>query len=78
MTQGSRAFCTHQSLFLLLVSQTYNFLDFDNSDSIFYGDPVWLERMVQALMSCVTTGNVKVLQEIVLLNSLKLNAILFS
>ncbi|KAG2576744.1 HEAT repeat-containing protein 6-like [Panicum virgatum] len=30
------------------------------SDSIFYGDPVWLERMVQALMSCVTTGNVKV------------------
>jgi len=33
---------------------------------------VWLERMVQALMSCVTTGNVKVLQEIVLLRSLKL------
>ncbi|KAG2581593.1 HEAT repeat-containing protein 6-like isoform X3 [Panicum virgatum] len=30
------------------------------SDSVFYGDPVWLERMVQALMSCVTTGNVKV------------------
>ncbi|XP_062191906.1 uncharacterized protein LOC133895528 [Phragmites australis] len=30
------------------------------SDSIFYGDPVWLERMVQALISCVTTGNVKV------------------
>ncbi|PAN33637.1 hypothetical protein PAHAL_6G035300 [Panicum hallii] len=32
----------------------------DPSDSVFYGDPVWLERMVQALMSCVTTGNVKV------------------
>ncbi|CAO2176465.1 unnamed protein product [Urochloa humidicola] len=32
----------------------------DPSDSIFYGDPVWLERMVQALVSCVTTGNVKV------------------
>ncbi|CAL5008441.1 unnamed protein product [Urochloa decumbens] len=30
------------------------------SDSVFYGDPVWLERMVQALVSCVTTGNVKV------------------
>lgn len=30
------------------------------SNSVFYGDPVWLERMVQALMSCVTTGNVKV------------------
>ncbi|KAG2581595.1 hypothetical protein PVAP13_6KG059300 [Panicum virgatum] len=29
------------------------------SDSVFYGDPVWLERMVQALMSCVTTGNVQ-------------------
>lgn len=39
---------------------------------------MWLERMVQALVSCVTTGNVKVLQEIVLLNSLKLNAILFT
>lgn len=34
--------------------------DPSNSDSVFYGDPVWLERMVQALMSCVTTGNVKV------------------
>ncbi|TKW08942.1 hypothetical protein SEVIR_6G058000v4 [Setaria viridis] len=32
----------------------------DPSDSGFYGDPVWLERMVQALISCVTTGNVKV------------------
>lgn len=30
------------------------------SDSVNYGDLVWLERMVQALMSCVTTGNVKV------------------
>lgn len=28
--------------------------------SILCGDPVWLERMVQALMSCVTTGNGKV------------------
>ncbi|KAJ1267298.1 hypothetical protein BS78_07G045400 [Paspalum vaginatum] len=32
----------------------------DPSDSFFNGDPLWLERMVQALMSCVTTGNVKV------------------
>ncbi|KAL6857022.1 hypothetical protein ACP4OV_018404 [Aristida adscensionis] len=32
----------------------------DPSDSVFHGDPVWLERMVQALVSCVTTGNVKV------------------
>ncbi|GJN39657.1 hypothetical protein PR202_gb28789 [Eleusine coracana subsp. coracana] len=30
------------------------------SDSVYFGDPIWLERMVQALMSCVTTGNVKV------------------
>nr|ACF22785.1 hypothetical protein-5 [Brachypodium distachyon] len=36
------------------------FCDFHNSDSVNYGDLVWLERMVQALMSCVTTGNVKV------------------
>ena len=39
---------------------------------------MWLERMVQALMSCVTTGNVKVLQEIVLLRSLKCLFILMS
>ncbi|KAF0900376.1 hypothetical protein E2562_031574 [Oryza meyeriana var. granulata] len=32
----------------------------DPSTSVFCGDPVWLERMVHALMSCVTTGNVKV------------------
>lgn len=32
----------------------------DPSASILCGDPVWLERMVQALMSCVTTGNGKV------------------
>ncbi|XP_062195572.1 uncharacterized protein LOC133898826 [Phragmites australis] len=32
----------------------------DPCDSVFYGDLVWLERMVHALMSCVTTGNVKV------------------
>lgn len=24
------------------------------------GDSLWLERMVQAFLSCVTTGNVKV------------------
>jgi len=36
---------------------------------------VWLERMVQALVSCVTSGNVKVLQEIVLLNSLSTSLI---
>ncbi|XP_072966428.1 uncharacterized protein [Typha angustifolia] len=28
--------------------------------STFYGDPLWLERTVQAFVSCVTTGNVKV------------------
>ncbi|BAF22922.1 Os08g0152900 [Oryza sativa Japonica Group] len=32
----------------------------DPSNSVLCGDPVWLERMVHALMSCVTTGNVKV------------------
>uniref|UniRef100_J3MQE8 DUF4042 domain-containing protein n=1 Tax=Oryza brachyantha TaxID=4533 RepID=J3MQE8_ORYBR len=32
----------------------------DTSNSVFKGDPVWLERMVHALISCVTTGNVKV------------------
>ncbi|KAL5221950.1 hypothetical protein ABZP36_026663 [Zizania latifolia] len=32
----------------------------DPSNSVLYGDPVWLEKMVHALMSCVTTGNVKV------------------
>ncbi|KAL5230842.1 hypothetical protein ABZP36_029618 [Zizania latifolia] len=32
----------------------------DPSNSVFCGDPVWLERMVHALISCVTTGNVKV------------------
>lgn len=32
----------------------------DQSNSVLCGDPVWLERMVHALMSCVTTGNVKV------------------
>ncbi|WOK95364.1 hypothetical protein Cni_G04071 [Canna indica] len=30
------------------------------SKSDFHGNPYWLERMVQAFVSCVTTGNVKV------------------
>ncbi|WOK95328.1 HEAT repeat-containing protein 6 isoform X4 [Canna indica] len=30
------------------------------SKSDFYGNPYWLERMLQAFVSCVTTGNVKV------------------
>ncbi|WVZ95042.1 hypothetical protein U9M48_040848 [Paspalum notatum var. saurae] len=44
------------SRFIRFCQQAIN----DPSDSVFYGDPLWLERMVQALMSCVTTGNVKV------------------
>uniref|UniRef100_A0A453RY84 DUF4042 domain-containing protein n=1 Tax=Aegilops tauschii subsp. strangulata TaxID=200361 RepID=A0A453RY84_AEGTS len=32
----------------------------DSRNSVFYGDPVCLQTMVQALMSSVTTGNVKV------------------
>ena len=46
-------------------------MNFHNSNSVFYGDPVWLERMVQALMSCVTTGNVKVIQEMAVLKTSK-------
>ncbi|KAI0529135.1 hypothetical protein KFK09_001682 [Dendrobium nobile] len=32
----------------------------NGSSSAKFGDPRWLERMVQAFLSCVTTGNVKV------------------
>ncbi|KAF8669994.1 hypothetical protein HU200_051179 [Digitaria exilis] len=48
------------SRFIRFNHQANTVNDPSNSDSVFYGDPVWLERMVQALMSCVTTGNVKV------------------
>ncbi|CAD6342551.1 unnamed protein product [Miscanthus lutarioriparius] len=48
------------SRFIRFNYQAATINDPSNSDSVFYGDPVWLERMVQALVSCVTTGNVKV------------------
>ncbi|XP_065016036.1 uncharacterized protein LOC103990444 isoform X5 [Musa acuminata AAA Group] len=48
------------SRFIRLTNHSAESLPSSGSKSAFHGNAHWLERMVQAFVSCVTTGNVKV------------------
>ncbi|URE15193.1 HEAT repeat containing 6 [Musa troglodytarum] len=48
------------SRFMRLTNHSAESLPSSGSKSAFHGNAHWLERMVQAFVSCVTTGNVKV------------------